>query len=88
MDSNSRCPITPPQHDWWQLHINVSTVPTRTNTCLQCYSFIYNFGKGLFFQRKVKYDVIINKTIFWGQLLRPKTIHRIWAKEFSYKSPK
>ena len=35
MDSNSRCPITPPQHDWWRLHINVSTVPTRTNTCLQ-----------------------------------------------------
>ena len=20
MDLNSRCPITPPQHDWWRLH--------------------------------------------------------------------
>ena len=35
MDSNFRCPITPPQHDWWRLHINVSIVPTRTKTCLQ-----------------------------------------------------
>ena len=35
MDLNFRCPITPPQHDWWRIHTNVSTVPTRTNTCLQ-----------------------------------------------------
>ena len=35
MDLNSRCPITLPQHDWWRLHINVSTIPIRTNTCLQ-----------------------------------------------------
>ena len=27
MDSNFRCPITPPQLEWWRLHINVSTVP-------------------------------------------------------------
>ena len=35
MDSNFKCPITPPQLDWWGLHINVSTVPTRKNMCLQ-----------------------------------------------------
>ena len=35
MNSNSRYPIIPPQHDWWRLHINVSIVPTRINTCLQ-----------------------------------------------------
>ena len=34
MDLNSRCPITPLQHDWWRLHINVSTVPTRTKYVL------------------------------------------------------
>ena len=35
MDSNSGCPIIPRQHDWWRLHINVSTIPIRTNMCLQ-----------------------------------------------------